>query len=718
MKILTYLFIFFPIIVKAQLLPPYAQNFEDFSFYQNDNVNLDVNAPQLYCNDEVSVDVVGGFGYSWNLATTYSTIGKALKLSVHEHDHVKSALHPRSRSEVTFLIDNDSSAYYSYWIYIPNDSEFIENITPDSYHIIQQIQSSMWNEELNQPYNLITTNLQGDLVNTSDMLGALVYYYSNTPGNVRDLEFWANDPKDSKAHSLGEMDEETYKRSRKVMKIRGGFKKGDWNEIIIKINWSRTSTEGFYQFWINRRPIILDYQVVGYPFFEYEVIPGLPNMEPFKLYTGNITITNDNFPIKTPSLLKLGHYRNNHSHTQSLYIDDFRISYDFPPDYLPPGSATKLIDSQCGSVLFADDLILTAKNVQNAINYKFRFRKPLSLTTYIIESPGPFVDISNDSFFDTNKSYIVDISVNNGAFGAQCTITTPYLTELTDKYCNQTLGMDSWTVEAKKLPFTNEYKFHFKRMSDNSHIWIDKDQPLVNLKDDGGYSGFFIAGATYEVEVAKPIHAYGEKCNLTLSNTTKLTDTYCGQTLSHNDLRVYAYPVPNVSNYKFRFARTGIVTFPYIMTSVNPFVDLSTAPYFTTGATYNVEVSVDGGMTYGSICEIKTPYLTKLKNDKCNSQLSSWVIEANSLPFTNQYKFYFKRKDTGSEYWIDKAIPQVILSDAGNYSGYFVPGKTYEVKVAKPIHAYGDMCEITLPLAKSENEPCECEECLPLLDSF
>src|SRR5690606_3502047 len=103
----------------AQLTFPYFQNFEDRSFINDPNINLDVNGPEPLPRDEINVTY--GYGYSWEVVESPNKMDNALKLTAHGNDHNKKAYYPRSRSQVTFLLDNTKPLFISYQIYVPDN---------------------------------------------------------------------------------------------------------------------------------------------------------------------------------------------------------------------------------------------------------------------------------------------------------------------------------------------------------------------------------------------------------------------------------------------------------------------------------------------------------------------------------------------------------------------------------------------------------------------
>lgn len=404
----------------AQLTYPYFQNFESRTFINNSNINLDVNGPEPLPRDEINVTY--GYGYSWEVVKAPQKINNALKLTAHGNDHNKKAYSPRSRSEVAFLVDNQETIYISYEIFIPDDGDFTESFEKDSYHILQQFQATLWDKSRQRSYNVSTVNKNGEAVSVSDLLGVLVLFYSdkNAKNNYRDMEFWTNDPKNIELYALGEIDEKEYTKRRMRLKIINGIEKGKWNEIIIKIHFSEKSSEGSYQFWINRNPVVLD-SLGDKKYNEYYASPKNVNKEPFVLKTGNALQTYDLFRQRIPSLIKIGHYRQNVNHTQSLYIDNFRIWERFPVPFTEAKGKTRLLDEQCNYKVGRDNLILYSYDDPEVAQYTFRFTNIKNGKTKMYISDGPAVDLRYNRTLKGKKTYEVDVRTT-GEFGEKCIV--------------------------------------------------------------------------------------------------------------------------------------------------------------------------------------------------------------------------------------------------------------------------------------------------------
>jgi hypothetical protein len=403
----------------AQLTYPYFQTFENRFFINNKNINLDVNGPEPLPRDEINVTY--GYGYSWEVVQAPQKTNNALKLTAHGNDHNKKAYYPRSRSQVTFLLDNREPLFISYQIYIPNNDELIENYEKDVYHIIQQFQVTLWNPNTQTPYNLDTFNKNGDNVKIYDALGILTLNYSKSEKNIRELEFWSNSLENIKKHIFGEIDNEEFIKRRNRMKIKNGIEKGKWNEIIMKINFSEKFEEGYYQFWVNRNPVVLD-SIGNQSYNEHYTSPHLNSKEePFKFHTGFILYSTDKNPQRVPSLLKLGHYRQNTEYSQSIYYDNLRLWNRFPVDFTDTLGQTQIVKEQCDRKMTENDLILYAYDDPEADGYFFRFKNIKNGKFKIFKSDGPAVDLRKKRLLKGRKTYEVDVRTT-GEFGEKCIV--------------------------------------------------------------------------------------------------------------------------------------------------------------------------------------------------------------------------------------------------------------------------------------------------------
>lgn len=403
----------------AQLSYPYFQNFESSNFINEESIHLDVNGPTPLPRDETNITF--GYNYSWLIEKAPQKNSNALKLTVHPNDHNKQADFPRSRSEIAFSVENYELIFLSYKIFIPDNDDFKETLEKDYYHIIQQFQADQWNARQKKSFNVKDVDENGNSITINDLLGVLTLQYNSNDSQFRDLEFWTNDPNDIELHAYKEIDDNEYFRRRKRIKILNGIQKGKWNEIIVKMNFSKNTDEGFYQFWINRKPVVLD-SIGNMDYNEFYVSPKKTNAAPFKIKTVNVLHTRDDIPSRMPMLIKIGHYRQNVDYNQSLYIDDFRIWPEFPPPFSEKPGTTKLLEKYC-NVKAPENLILIAYDDPLATKYTFRFTNLKNGKSKIFVSDGPAIDMRFRKILKGKKKYKVDVLTYDN-FGEGCLINS------------------------------------------------------------------------------------------------------------------------------------------------------------------------------------------------------------------------------------------------------------------------------------------------------
>jgi hypothetical protein len=418
MKVLKLIFCLFPFyLCIGQLSFPYSQNFESEDFLNDVNIDLDVNGPEPLPREDVNI--MYGRGYSWEIINSPIKKDNSLKLTVHPNDNNKKAEYPRSRSEVTFKVKNSEPIYISYYLFFPNNEEYNTPLDSNSYHIFHQFKENYWDPHSKKNYNLNAYNKEGELVNVSDILGVMQLLPPTINSIKRDIEFWCNDYDNIRLHALGEISTEEYIKRRIRLKISNAIEMGIWNEIIVKINFSNNSDEGFYSFWINRKPVVID-SLGNLNYNEYFSSLKNSKEEPSKLFSANIIYTTDKNPQPIPLLVKLGHYRQNIDFDQSIFIDNFRIWNRFPVEVSTSINHTEIIAEQCNKKM-GEELILYAYDDPHASQYTFRFRNLKNNKIKVIEASGPALDLRNTRLLKGKKNYEVEVKTSK-EYSSSCHI--------------------------------------------------------------------------------------------------------------------------------------------------------------------------------------------------------------------------------------------------------------------------------------------------------
>lgn len=535
--------------IDAQIEIPYLQDFENLSFHENKNIALEVNGPVK--GKEAIIDISKGNGYTWELSNAYQTMGKSLRMTVHEHDHTQQATHDtqRSRSEVVFNMQNinQKTLYYSWKMFIPDDNEFKDDAPESNYHKFFQILASTWDQANNKRYDI-----------TAPVVAGLEYRHdTSSPNNKRDLYYLAHSPKEYQKFIEIKRDKEAlinstndpslvialeneiafaeneYKKTWKRLTIKDGVEKGAWNHFTLEINWSKNE-DAYIKFWINRKPVVVDSSLSPNPNIWNRYYANISNdttQTASAIHTANVVYTNDS-NIAVPNNIKLGNYRRYHTKTHSLYFDNFSVTKDFPPTAIK----TRLTHDYCGITLPIEDLKIRCYKVPNGKKYKFRFREKSDLSNSIpsyqwVDSYTPMLDLYKLDFIEPNTTYEVHVRELNYEYGEFCTITTPYQTKLIEGNCN--LLLENMQISCYPVPNATTYKFRLKELngldtSNPAYFWIDSATPTINLLH---YPNIKF-NTQYEVDVRDLRFDYGASCVI---KTPKLQGFYASKRETSNN---------------------------------------------------------------------------------------------------------------------------------------------------------------------------------------
>lgn len=294
--------IFLSLHVLAQIESPYHQPFDSFSFKSEwGEETFNTYKSKLLVGEDTL--------HRLEINDLYSKGGKSLKITVHEKDRVYMKAKendPRSRAEVVIRPEHGegSEYYYSWMLFIPNDSTFPDVNPPGkSFHIISQ-----WIE-----YN---TKRILQCEKTQPPLKLSYQHEVNAADDFRDLSIMYGvqrtiecDPKKPRGFPIVD-----------------AIKKGEWTQITFKIHWSAYDEKGYFQMWLNGKPCIKEFD----PKSKKAVL--MPRSEDIdsatKIYGANLYMGKNSKPV--PNYLKIGHYRGFLKGAHTLYIDDFRITSAFP----------------------------------------------------------------------------------------------------------------------------------------------------------------------------------------------------------------------------------------------------------------------------------------------------------------------------------------------------------------------------------------------------
>lgn len=131
--------------------------------------------------------------------------------------------------------------------------------------------------------------------------------------------------------------------------------------------------------------------------------------------------------------------------------------------------------------------------------------------------------------------------------------------------------------------------------------------------------------------------------NLTIPITTVNTfiiGTSCGSTISSLNVTIITPAVPNVLSYRFRVTNMITNAAQVIIRPVNSFA-LSNYPGMTLGTPYQIEVSINNGVTYGPPCLVNTPTPVSNIAEYCGTTLTSMqqYVYCTYVPSITGYRF-------------------------------------------------------------------------------
>ena len=473
-------------------------------------------------------------GYSWKLINLGPGIllnqDKALKLTVHQNDHPQNAMAPLSRTEITYLLTNENNRtyYYSWRVYIPNDSEFVDE--DGGWHMLAQVLSA-------------EQDINGNPVTQRKILAFTYAHDENSFHDDRMISFLLSDLQSS-----------NFNKKRYRVNVPDGIKKGEWNEIVCKVNWSPldmgTFSPGSYEFWVNRKPLVINSSSTSNGTTTF--LCGYGNMndpnEVFEL--SNVVTSNQGHPAY--NYFKFGSYRSPQVKTVSTYTDDVRISYDFPPEK----NKTHLINEYCDkSFELGEDLKLIAHEVGAATDYKFRLSQN-GVPIYYLNSQSVTPEVSL-KWINGGETYDVDVkAMINGSYqlyGKTCQITLPSNTKVMDDQCAQTLSTAE-LLYGYPIGNANNYKFRFVNLNTNAHYWRNSNNSNHWVSLNGIPNGIYavqvrVQGVDFDFN-------YGQSCIITILQSRAAQNT--GESLSLNSNTPILYPNPVRKSFKMAIEKNII----------------------------------------------------------------------------------------------------------------------------------------------------------------
>lgn len=528
---------------------PFLQPFEYFDYYnQPSYVGLET-VPQNYEGYECpnKDDVNDAYGYSWLLDETQQHTGKSLKLTVHPEDHPCSAKPPRDRSEINFNLPtfNETSAFIRWDMLIPDNEEFVdEEVTIFSkgeyeMHKIFQLKANNYNPEVNNaPY---------DFPAVTPILGMSYVHREDSVDKSRDLYILIQSP------NIDTTDTTSKREGTHRMTIRNAIKKGEWNEIMFKFNFSMYDSVGYFQVWINNNPVIIDESQTNHYWNTYYSDVIIQNndilIQPSKIFCANVGSDDNTQPIPTgiamANNIKFGHYRRNHLLTHSMYIDNVKVTNHFPPAEIP----TKLTTEYCNTHIQIDNQNIVCDPVPGALNYKFRFEHDGNY--YWINSPVNNVSLLEHSFLQPATTYNVQVRAQGSTFdfnyGDICSITTASHTKLRNMDCND-LNSPNYNslISSLKVHNATNYKFRFQDVITGVYFYGNRSNTFINPSSITGIN----LNRIYNIQVRAQGNGfdfdYGDVCQIKfIGNFEPIKSTIHSKTLGEkNYVKPVIFPNP------------------------------------------------------------------------------------------------------------------------------------------------------------------------------
>lgn len=507
---------------------PYLQPFDSYIYDEQPAYSgLEV-VPYDYVGNECPEpeDVESAYGYSWSLSQRSDPAkGKAMKLTVHPEDHPCKADAPRDRAEMIYNLPtlNETSTYIRWNFYIPNNSEFEDEEihyfpAPREYemHKIFQLKANTNNPENNNtPYTYPAI---------TPILGMSYVHKNDTTTLKRDLYILIESP------NIVGCDSTSVREGTHRMTIIDAFKKGEWNEIMYKFNFSRYDSLGYFQVWINKNPVVIDDSQTNQYWNTYfaNVIPPLGFVQqPSKIYCANVYSDDNTQPFVTgipmANNIKFGHYRRNHTKDHSLYLDNLQVTNSDPRIE----QLIKLTTQYCNQPIDISNQTIECESVSNATNYKFRFEHNGEYNW--VDSSTPSINLLDHSFLDPGITYNVQVRAQKLTspmfdynYGEICTITTASHTKLRGADCNNLNSEEFYDeISALKVHNANNYKFRFTRIGEPERYY-DSSTPFMTPAALQSQGLTFNKTYTVHVRATGPNFDfdYGDGCLIKFISTT------------------------------------------------------------------------------------------------------------------------------------------------------------------------------------------------------
>ena len=370
-------------------------------------------------------------------------------------------------------------------------------------------------------------------------------------------------------------------------------------------------------------------------------------------------------------------------------------------------TATKVVDSQCGTTIPTLNNYIFADQVYLATAYRFEVTNGTTVRTF--ESPTRSFQLSQlPGTVDYGTTYSIRVEVNFGgvwqAYGQSCDITVPPLTSLINSQCGSALPSVATAIWAKPVTGASAYRFEVRRGSGAAHIYESPNRyfRLSLLPTIARY------GATYTIRVTSRYNStwlpYGSACIVTTPATpgpTQIVDGQCGTVLDAVSSSIFASEVFNATAYRFEVTNGVSVS---TLDTTNRFFQLSQLTSVTYNNTYAVRVAYRfGGVwsVFGPSCNVTTPSnvtTTKVIDAQCGGTLAkiNTPILVNEVYLASAYRFEVTNGTTVRTYETTNRY-----FNLSQLSGGGTPSTTYSIRAAVKFNdvwqGYGAACNVRTP---------------------
>lgn len=490
----------------------------------------------------------------------------------------------RSRAETNLLngrikIKKNDVRFYSWDFHMPstefpddsNDPPGTEN--DPGFYIIQQ-----WHTVDYEPEDVFCDGGARPTIALS---------YKNEPssfGNKRDLRILYGTRYGATGSCAGGSDEcpaNPYSVGYKSYDIVDAIEKDQWVHMVMEVKWHYDPNQAYIRLWINDMPVVDDSVTTYYDCTgtsnTLEVFSG-PGVTPNPITLDGAELlyplegdysttppTNDEFIQMTP---KIGHYRRNYITTNKYYIDNYRITSEYPPSPF----RTSLIKEDCNfTPKKTEDYLLGAYDVSPATTFKFHITEGSNEYWFNNTVPEPEMDLLNMPWAKEDKTYNIEVravnSTNGGtgfSYGKMCTVTTPKITQLAEQYCTPLGVLGSPVIACDPILDTYNYKFRFQ--NGKLTYYYNSPTPTVDLST----LSWFQYNTTYSVQIRAQTngntggYSYGSACSFSVfsifnapivypvPSNDEIGVIYEGEVIKlelydHNGIRVKQSSAPNMS---------------------------------------------------------------------------------------------------------------------------------------------------------------------------